>query len=156
MLDEGKGVDMTTMFWIWMAAVIVFLILELMTPTLVYACFTAGSLAAGVYSYFSPHSYYWQFGLFVAVSLVLLPLTRPIAKKITRPSRKSNVDALIGKVALVTKAIDANLGGQVRIEGEVWWAQAGEDIAENTKVKIVGVSGTKLHVERIEQAKEES
>jgi len=148
---------MTTMFWIWMAAVIVFLILELLTPTLVFACFTAGALVAGVYSHFRPHSYYWQFGLFIAVSLVLLPLTRSLAKKITHPSpQKTNVDALIGQVALVTKAIDADLGGQVRVEGEVWLAQAQENIPENAKVRIVGVSGTKLHVEKIEQAKEES
>ena len=38
------------------------------------------------------------------------------------------VDALIGKVGLVTKAIDPDLGGQVRFEGEVWMATANERI----------------------------
>ncbi len=141
---------MTTMFWIWMAAVVLFLILELMTPTLIFACFVVGSVVSGIFSYFYPEAYYWQLGLFVAISIVLLPMTRTLAKKITKPSpQKSNIDALIGKVALVTKTIDPDLGGQVRIEGEIWVATAGQAIEENTKVKVVDVSGTKVHVEKI-------
>jgi len=141
---------MTTMFWIWMAAVVLFLILELMTPTLIFACFVVGSVVSGIFSYFYPEAYYWQLGLFVAISIVLLPMTRTLAKKITKPSpQKSNIDALIGKVALVTKTIDPDLGGQVRIEGEIWVATAGQEIEENTKVKVVDVSGTKVHVEKI-------
>ena len=141
---------MTTMFWIWMAAVVVFLILELMTPTLIFACFVVGSVVSGIFSYFYPEAYYWQLGLFVAISIVLLPMTRTLAKKITKPSpQKSNIDALIGKIALVTKTIDPDLGGQVRIEGEIWVATAGQEIEENTKVKVVDVSGTKVHVEKI-------
>ena len=132
-----------------------FLILELMTPTLVFACFVVGSAVSGIYSYFYPEAYYWQIGLFVAISVILLPLTRTLAKKITKPSpQKSNIDALIGKVALVTKAIDPDLGGQVRIEGEVWVASAHEKIEENVKVKVVSVSGTKVHVEKIKEGEE--
>jgi len=133
-----------------MAAVVLFLILELMTPTLIFACFVVGSVVSGIFSYFYPEAYYWQLGLFVAISIVLLPMTRTLAKKITKPSpQKSNIDALIGKVALVTKTIDPDLGGQVRIEGEIWVATAGQAIEENTKVKVVDVSGTKVHVEKI-------
>lgn len=146
---------MTTMFWIWMAAAVVFLILELMTPTLIFACFVAGSAAAGIYSHFYPESYYWQLGLFVSISVILLPLARSLAKKITKPSpQKSNVDALLGKVALVTKTIDPDLGGQVRIEGETWVASAQEKIEENVKVKVISVSGTKVHVEKTKQGEE--
>lgn len=146
---------MTTMFWIWMAAVVVFLILELMTPTLIFACFVVGAIVAGIYGYFYPEAYYWQLGLFITIAVVLLPLTRTLAKKITKPSpQKSNIDALIEKVALVTKAIDPDLGGQVKIEGEIWRASAQEKIEENVKVKVVTVSGTKVHVEKIEQRKE--
>ena len=146
---------MSTMFWVWAAAALVFLILELMTPTLVFACFVVASMAAGVYAYFSPEGYYWQIGTFVAVSAVLLPLTRTLARKITKPSpQKSNVDALIGKVGLVTKTIDPDLGGQVKIEGEVWMARAGEQIEENEKVTIISVSGAKVHVERLADGKE--
>lgn len=135
--------------WIWLAAVVVFLILELATPTLIFACFVVGSLVSGVVGLFAPESYYLQIGVFVAVSVVLLPLTRSLAKKITKESpQKSNVDALIGKVGLVTKVIDPDLGGQVRFEGETWMATADEKIDVDSKVTVTSVSGAKVHVQR--------
>jgi len=138
------------MFWVWLTAAVVFLILELMSPTFIFACFVAGSVLAGAYSYFYPESYYWQVGIFLVITLGLLPLTRSLAKKITKESpQKSNIDALIGKTALVTKAIDPDLGGQVKIEGEVWMARADQAIAANEKVRVVSISGTKAHVEKL-------
>lgn len=141
---------MTTMFWIWMAAAVIFLIIELLSPSFFFVCFTAGAAVSGIYAYYKPEEYYWQIGIFVIVTVLLLPLSRKVAKRITKPSpRESNVDAIIGKTALVTAAIDPDNGGKVRYEGEIWVAQANEPIAENTKVRIVSVSGTKVHVERI-------
>jgi membrane protein implicated in regulation of membrane protease activity len=146
---------MAAMFWIWLAAAVVFLILELTSPTFVFACFVAGSLVAGVYSYFSPEAYYWQIGIFIIVTVVLLPLTRGLARRITRESpQRSNVDALIGRTALVIRAIDPDLGGQVRIEGETWKAVADERIDENTKVEVLDVSGTKVHVRRLKEERD--
>ncbi|NOY88864.1 MAG: NfeD family protein [FCB group bacterium] len=136
--------------WIWLVAVVVFLIMELMNPTLIFACFVAGSFIAGIVGLFYPTAYYWQVGVFIGISVILLPLTRTLAKKITKPSpQKSNVDALIGKIGLVTKSIDPDLGGQVRLEGEIWVATADEKIEENGKVIVKEVSGTKVHVEKI-------
>ncbi len=141
---------MSTMFWIWMAAAIIFLILELVSPALFFICFVAGAAVAGVYSFFSPGDYYWQIGVFVVVTLGLLPLMRMLAKRISSPmTQRSNVDALIGKTALVTKAIDPDLGGLVLVEGETWRAGAEVHIEEKAKVSIVRVSGTKLFVEKV-------
>lgn len=141
---------MSTMFWIWMAAAAVFLIIELMTPTLIFICFVVGAIVAGVYAEVAPDSYYWQMGLFVLISVGLLPFTRKFAKKITKPApQQSNVDRMIGQVALVVKAIDPDLGGKVQFEGEVWVANAGERLDEGTKVRITSVAGTRVHVERV-------
>ncbi len=146
---------MSTMFWVWLTAAVVFLILELMTPTFVFACFVTGSIAAGAFSYFYPESYYWQVGIFILLTMVLLPLTRTLAKKITKESpQKSNINALIGKVALVTKTIDPDLGGQVKIGGEIWIARSDEQIEENEKVRVVSITGTKAHVERLLEKEE--
>ncbi len=141
---------MESIVWIWMAAAVIFLIIELATPTLIFICFVAAAVISGIYSFFAPESFYWQIGIFVAVSVVLLPLTRKFAKKISHDSPQlSNIDALIDQVALVTKAIDPDLGGQVRIEGEIWNAVAPEPIAENSKVKVISVTGTKVLVEKL-------
>ena len=142
---------MPSIVWIWLAAVVIFLILELATPTLVFACFVAGSLVSGGVGFFYPDYYYLQIGVFVGVSVILLPLTRSLAKKITKESpQKSNVDALIGKVGLVVKAIDPDLGGQVRLRGEIWMASANQLIEQDSKVVVTSVSGTKVHVDRKE------
>ena len=53
------------------------------------------------------------------------------------------------------KEIDPDLGGHVRYEGEVWAAEAGEKIAEQTKVRIVAVAGTRVKVEKANTVKDE-
>jgi len=139
---------MTGIYWIWLAAAVIFLIIELMTPALLFICFVVGSVAAGIYSYFSPDQYYWQIGIFVFVSLILLPPTRILAKRLNKSStQKSNVDALIGKVGKVTKAIDPDDGGQVQVGGEVWIAGASQKIDAGARVKVISVSGARLYVE---------
>ena len=139
---------MSGIVWIWLAAAVIFLIIELVTPTLIFVCFFAGALASGVYSYFSPDQFYWQIGIFIIVSVALLPPTRMLAKKLDKPSaQKSNVDALVGKTGRVIKPIDPDNGGQVQIGGEIWIASADSAIEEGTRVKVLSVSGTRLHVE---------
>ncbi|MCH8027175.1 MAG: NfeD family protein [candidate division Zixibacteria bacterium] len=139
---------MSDIFWIWLAVAVIFLIIELVTPTLFFVCFFAGALASGVYSYFSPDQYYWQIGIFVIVSLALLPPTRILAKKLDKPSaQKSNVDALVGKTGRVIKPIGPDSGGQVQIGGEIWIASANSTMAEGVRIQVLSVSGTRLNVE---------
>ena len=141
---------MQPIFWIWMAAALVFLIIELSMPTLIFLCFVIGSLTAGVYASFQPDEYYWQIGICLAVSLGLLPLSRRFAHRISKAQpQDANVDRMIGHTAVVTKPIDPDTPGQIKFEGEVWLANAGEALAEGAKVKIVSVSGTRVRVERL-------
>lgn len=140
---------MSGIVWIWLAAAVIFLIIELTTPTLIFVCFFAGALTSGVYSYFSPGQFYWQIGIFVIVSLALLPPTRILAKKLDKPSaQKSNVDALVGKTGRVIKPIDPDNGGQVQIGGEIWIASADSAMEEGARIKVLSVSGARLIVEK--------
>ncbi|MEE8404726.1 MAG: NfeD family protein [candidate division Zixibacteria bacterium] len=139
---------MSGIVWIWLAAAVIFLIIELVSPTLIFVCFFAGALASGAYSYFSPDQFYWQIGIFVIVSVALLPPTRMLAKKLDKASaQKSNVDALVGQTGLVIKPIDPDSGGQVQIGGEIWLASAGSAVAEGARIRVLSVSGTRLNVE---------
>jgi membrane protein implicated in regulation of membrane protease activity len=139
---------MSGIYWIWLAAAVIFLIIELMTPSLLFICFVVGSVVAGAFSYFSPEQYYWQIGIFLLVSISLIPPTRTLAKRMTKPSaQKSNVDALIGKTGKVIKVIDLDDGGKVQIGGEIWIAGADRVIEEGKRIKVVSVSGARLHVE---------
>ena len=143
---------MSTSFYIWMAVALGFLIIELTTPTMVFICFTAGAGAAGVYAEFYPDSYWIQGAIFAVVSVALIPMMRRFAGKITKPApQRSNVDRLIGEVAIVTQQIEPDLPGRIRFESEVWAAMADETIPVNTRVKVISVSGTKAKVERATQ-----
>ena len=101
-----------------MAAAVIFLIIEQFAPTLVFLSFAVSAFVAGVYAQFYPTEKYWQVGIFVIVTIVVLPLSRKFAKRITKPQpRESNVDAMLGKIALVTQTIEPDHPGKVRFEG---------------------------------------
>lgn len=140
---------MPSIVWIWLAAFVIFLILEIFTPSMMFVGFAIGALISGIFGFFLPDAYYWQIGIFIAITVMLLPLTRKLAKKITKDSpSQSNVDAMIGKTALVTEDIDPDTVGKIKFEGEVWRATADEKIGANQKVVINSISGTKLHVSK--------
>jgi membrane protein implicated in regulation of membrane protease activity len=143
---------MPTIFWLWLAAALVFLIIEISTPTLVFACFTVGSIGAAAASTMTD-SYLIQTAVFAIISVILIPLTRNLAKKITKESpQKTNVDAMVGRPGLVTKKIDPALDvGQVRVDGQVWQAVAEEAIDVDVKIKVDSIKGARLYVSKVEE-----
>ena len=144
---------MPTIFWLWLAAAVIFLIFEIGTPTLVFACFVIGAVGAAVTSTMT-HSYLIQLGVFAGLSIILIPLTRSLAKKITKPSPQPvNVDAMVGRPGLVTKKIDSHHDtGQVRVEGQIWQANAAHVIEEGTKVIVDRVIGARLVVSKADDS----
>lgn len=68
-----------------------------------------------------------------------------------RPT-KTNVDALIGKVAMAKTDIDPLEGGVVKLMGELWFCRPEHNkvIKEGTKILVVRVEGVSLIVEEVE------
>jgi membrane protein implicated in regulation of membrane protease activity len=140
---------MSTALWIWLALAVIFVILEIFAPGFIFACFVAGSVAAGLTSLITD-SYIIQGIVFAVVSLIIIYLTRPLAQKITRPSPvNSNVDALIGRVGIVKNDVSM-MEGQVTVDEQVWQARSEIEIAAGKKIKVLAVEGAKLRVEEIE------
>jgi membrane protein implicated in regulation of membrane protease activity len=86
-----------------------------------------------------------QLGAFIAGSVALLGVARPVAKSHLRtPAElKSGVDALVGKRALVLERVDAH-NGQVKIGGEIWTARAyleDQVLEPGTSVDVVKIQG---------------
>lgn len=149
-MASGQENSFSAIFWIWMAAGVAFLILEALTPAVFFICFTVGAAAAGIYSYFSPTEYYWQIGIFIMVSLVMIPFTRRLAKRMSsNPTQGANVDRMIGGTAVVTRGIMPEEPGQVRFESEHWAASSTQPINEGSRVKILSIKGTRVDVEPI-------
>ena len=140
---------------LWLGILAVLLIIEAATVGLVTVWFAGGALAAAIASGAGAGSVA-QWVLFLAVSLVLLFFTRPLAVRyMKRGIPRTNVNSLIGKKAVVIQKID-NLSqtGQVRINDIEWMARTesdGEKIPEESVVEIEAVRGVKLIVKKCKE-----
>lgn len=138
---------------IWLVLMVVFLILEASTVTMVSLWFAAGSLAALLVSLlWAP--VWLQVLLFLAVSGALLALLRPLVRKHFTPKlTKTNVDAVVGSTGLVTVAID-NLEAQgwVKLGAMEWTARStsGDPIPAGTQVRVDRIEGVKAFVTPVE------
>ena len=134
---------------VWLVLLILFVVAEGASVSLVSIWFAAGALVAALAALLGAGGL-TQTVLFFAVSGVLLALLRPLLKKYVNPKiQKTNVDALVGQTCTVTEEIDDLApSGQVKVGGMVWTARsaAGEKIPAGTIVTIRSVEGVKLLV----------
>ncbi len=150
---------MSTEAIFWLVVMILFLILEMITISLVSIWFVGGSLAAFLVS-FAISNIWIEAGVFLGVSLVLLLLIRPMARKLgvkQKDQIRSGAQALVGKRALVTETIDnLHATGAVQVNGQFWSAKAVDDdeiIRKDTVVMISEVDGVRLAVKKLEREK---
>ncbi|MGX1269098.1 NfeD family protein [Streptomyces phaeoluteigriseus] len=89
-----------------------------------FGMFAVGAVAAAVAAGFG-FDVVAQVLVFVAVSVALIAVVRPIAARHSaqRPQFASGVDALKGKQAVVLERVDSS-GGRIKLAGEVWSARA--------------------------------
>ncbi len=84
---------------------------------------------------------------FAVLSVGGLVLTRPALVRMTRtdlPTVPSGVDAMRGKIGVVTKPIGELDSGLVKVGGETWTARSyfeHEPIAEGARVEVVEIKG---------------
>ena len=138
---------------LWLALMVVFLVTEAATVTMVSLWFAAGSLAALAASLL--HAPVWlQVVLFLAVSALLLAALRPMARKHFTPKlSKTNVDAIVGSRGYVTADIDnVSATGTVKLGAMEWTARstAGCAIPKGTLVQVDKSEGVKAFVTPVE------
>ena len=145
---------MPAMEWIWLAALVLFAVLEASTSALVSVWFIGGALTAMIAALLGA-SIWLQLVLFFAVSAALLLLLRPIARKyLTSHTVPTNVSSNLGKTAVVTAAIDNLRGiGAVKIGGVEWSARSADDsrIEKDTVVRVTKIEGVKVYVELVKE-----
>lgn len=134
---------------IWLALIVIFLLAEAATVSLVSLWFAAGALAAMIVCLLQV-SAGLQIAVFLVVSGGLLALLRPLVRKYVTPKLTStNVDAIVGSTGLVTVAIDnVAAAGQVKLGAMVWTARStsGEPIPEGTRIRVDRIEGVKAFV----------
>lgn len=142
--------DAGTISIIWLVVLAILLVIEFLTLGLTTVWFAGGALVAFLVSLLGG-PLLLQLLLFIAVSVVLLLFTRPLAVKyLNKDVQKTNVDSIPGQKGIVTATIDnLKAEGQVTIQGMEWSARAknGNIIEKGKVVKVTAVEGVKLIVE---------
>jgi len=135
--------------WIIIAAIC--LIGEMLTTGFFLLWFAFGALAAAALGYLGFDTTA-QFITFVAVSAVLLGVSRPFAARITgEPSKKAVSDRLIGRKGVVMEAISPQNSGLVKVDGETWRAKSATVLDAGEDVIVKSIEGVKLVVEKLEE-----
>jgi len=152
---------MNILIWLWLGAIVVFGVAELVTEGMISIWFVAGALAALFTCMFG-----WSLGgispegtqvlVFAVVSAAALVLSRPLVRRfMTRPGIPTNTDRVLGMVAKVTESVDNDRSsGAVYVDGKTWTARSadGTVIPAGTQVKVQKIEGVKLLVQFSEKA----
>lgn len=135
--------------FVWLGLVILFLIAEGATVSLVSLWFAAGAVVA-MFAALLGAGAWLQTGLFLVVSGALLLMLRPIVRRYLVPKiTATNVDSLVGSTGLVTESIDnVTASGQVKLGAMEWTARSttGEDIPQGALIRVDRIEGVKVYV----------
>lgn len=138
------------MAMLWLFILVGCLVVEIATLGLTSIWFAIGALAATIAALLGL-PLWLQNTLFVAVSLLFLFFTRPVAVKYFNKDRiRTNAEGLIGRQAIVISEIDNLQGiGQVTVSGQEWSARSTSDgirFAVGSVVEVTAIQGVKLIV----------
>jgi membrane protein implicated in regulation of membrane protease activity len=127
---------------------VICIVFEIATVGLVSIWFAGGALIACFLAMANIHVVI-QVIVFLVVSLLLLIVTKPMAKEwINKDRVRTNYEGIIGKVVRVTERVDnINETGTALINGQEWTARSKNDniILEQGEVaQVVNISGVKL------------
>ncbi|WP_295752625.1 NfeD family protein [uncultured Oscillibacter sp.] len=146
---------MDIFIWLWLGAIVLFGVAEVLTESMVSIWFVAGSLAA-LFTCMSGWSLDPLSGIgtqvlvFAVVSAAALVLSRPLVRRfMLRPSVPTNSDRVLGMVAKVTEPVNnEQASGAVYVDGKTWTARSddGSVIPAGTQVKVQKIEGVKLLV----------
>ncbi len=137
---------------VWLVIAVILAAVELSTFGLVSVWFAIGAVFALIVSAFGA-GFWTQLIVFIIVSAVVMVTVRPLATKyVNNHTKKTNIDAVIGRKLIVKSDIDNIHGtGKVDMDGSTWLAVSSDDnvvIHAGEEVHVVQVNGAKLVVER--------
>lgn len=142
---------LTNIWLIWAAATVILLVVELTTGGFFIMCFSVGAVAAAIGTLFGDVAL--QLILFIVFSTMSIFTIRPFALKYLHKNsdnRPCNVDALLGRIGIVSEPIKQGGYGRVAIDGDDWKAVSadGSAIPQGDRVKVVGRESIIITVEK--------
>ena len=139
----------------WLISFGILLLIEICTLGLTTIWFAAGALMAFLMAVLNL-SLWIQAIVFLAVSVLLLVFTRPImTKHLNAKTTKTNAESLVGgKARVLIPVNNLKSEGQVMVGGMEWSARSTKDevtFQKDEMVRIAGISGVKLMIERLDK-----
>ena len=139
----------------WLISFGILLLIEICTLGLTTIWFAAGALLAFLMAVLNL-SLWIQAIVFLAVSVLLLVFTRPImTKHLNAKTTKTNAESLVGgKARVLIPVNNLKSEGQVMVGGMEWSARSTKDevtFQKDEMVRIAGISGVKLMIERLDK-----
>ncbi len=137
--------------FLWLAAVVGFLLLEASTFSMTSVWFAAGAAAALLTCLFTG-SLRAQALVFIVVSALCLWAFRPLAAKLRRKATPTNADRNLGREATVLTPVTAEVPGRVRLDGVDWNARCvtpGDRLEPGERCRITEIHSTLLLVEPV-------
>jgi inner membrane protein len=143
---------MEILYWYWWVLAFAFLILEMLTPGFFFMWLAVAGATTGVIVLALPGlNLNLQIMLFSIFAVLALGLWRVYGKKwpteTDQPLLNKRGAQYIGRTFLVHEAI-INGQGKIKVDDGLWKV-SGEDCPAQSKVRVIGVKGTVLEVERI-------
>ena len=137
--------------FLWLAAVVGFLLLEASTVSMTSVWFAIGAAAALLTCLFTG-SLRAQALVFIVVSALCLWAFRPLAAKLRQKITPTNGDRNLGREATVLTTVTADLPGRVRLDGVDWNARCvtpGDRLEPGERCRITEIHSTLLLVEPV-------
>jgi membrane protein implicated in regulation of membrane protease activity len=135
--------------WVfWVVLAVILAVGEVLSLSFFLAPFAAGALAAALLDAAGVGAG-GQFAAFIASSVLLLGIVRPIARRHINmpPQLRTGTAALVGETAVVLERIsNGDDVGSVRLQGQVWTARTYDDDQEPIE------PGQRVHVMEIRGA----
>ena len=141
------------MIVIWSLVLIATIVIEFETADMVTIWFSVGAIGALIAAALDQNVVV-QIGIFIAVSLVLIVLTRPMTKRfMDKTVIKTNVDRFVGMIGTITVEVPIGGRGEVLVDNSKWiaFSSSEEIIPVGTKVVVQDIVGIKLLVSKVDQ-----
>jgi membrane protein implicated in regulation of membrane protease activity len=138
-------------FWYWWIAAVVFVVIEILAPGFVFIWLGIAAAVVGALLLAVPAiSWELQFLIFAVLSVAAVVVSRIYLRRNPTESDHPNLnrrgEQYVTRVFTLEEAI-VNGQGKIQVDDSTWKIE-GEDLPAGAKVRVVGVDGTRLKVEK--------
>ncbi len=143
--------NLTIEFWYWWVAAAAFMVIEILLPGVFFLWLGFAAGVVGIVALIFPGmTWPYQVMIFAVLSVGAVLFARVYLKKrpveSDQPTLNRRGEQYVGRIVTLTDPIE-NGRGRATI-GDGAWSVEGDDLPAGTKVKVVGVEGIVLKVER--------